>query len=71
MRTASQLPHEELVEIVHWLQQRLYLVHSDEGQPLWDTDKPWSGADILGELAALLNDHGLVPRAVIPFTETR
>jgi hypothetical protein len=66
MRTPHQLTRDELETIVTSLQQELYLDTDPQFGMLWNPNKAWNGADICGELAALLALQELVPESLTP-----
>ena len=46
---------------VNWSNWPLYLDEDDQGRAVWNTDKPWQGADVCAAVAELLDELGLTP----------
>ncbi|HEX4131085.1 MAG TPA: hypothetical protein VHZ24_13670 [Pirellulales bacterium] len=67
MRRPTGLTRDELVAIVDALQQALYLDADPELGIAWDTSKVWDGADICGEMAAVLARFDLAPERLTTF----
>ncbi len=61
MKTAQELSHEQLVEIVARVQGLLYLDMDTEGREFWNADKSWT-PDTLDDIAGKLAECGLVPQ---------
>lgn len=60
MRTPHELTRHELEAIVDQLQRAMFL-DDDAEPPVWNSDKPWEGAEICARLGDLLGKHDLVP----------
>jgi len=71
MRRASELDREQLIDIVTSIQGFLYLERDERGVDYWEPDKQWSGADVCGHVAGLLDEHGLVPKRRRSYDGTR
>jgi hypothetical protein len=64
MRTPQKLVRRELLAIVGALQQALYLDLDAYETKIWNPDKPWNGAEVCDDLAALLAEYDLTAQTV-------
>ena len=67
MKSARDLPREQLVELVDHIQQVLYL-DADARRMIWNPDKEWD-ADSVDSIAAAMADAGLKPEQKMPRDE--
>ena len=60
MRNPSSLTHDELAQFANAVQSLLYLDMQNERE-FWNPDKEWDAADLLDELALVMQRYNLVP----------
>ncbi len=68
VKVASELTRFQLQRLVAEIQGRLYLDLDEEGTEYWDPDKEWECSDLCQEISALLDELGLMPDDVQPFS---
>ena len=54
MRATNELTCDELLLFAREAQTLFYADWDDAGQPIWNPDKQWDGAEVCQELAWLL-----------------
>lgn len=60
MKTAGELSHKELINIVDKIQQMMYM-DTNKDRDYWNPDKEWNTPDLCQEIASIMKTHGLVP----------
>jgi hypothetical protein len=63
IRDPATLSQDELVHFAQRVQAIFYLDISDDCE-FWNPDKEWEAADLLDELAGVLQEYGLVPTRI-------